>query len=721
MLIPLTSATFGATPLDSLGYPLLGAVTSSTDLATLPDNTTVMDDGTVVFPDGRIAEATVDGVTLPDGTVVLPNGAVQLPNGDIVAIDQTNIVLPDGSAILPDATVKLQDGTIIALSIEGVTLPDACVVTGEGVIINGQTVVSDATGVTLPDGNVVALGAPEIALYTQITDIPTGSIITTGGNIVLTDGSIITSFGTPIPPQPAGSVVTTGGNVVLPDAGGIVIPDTTSTAMGADANGGPSLGSIITLPTVGSLVTPNGDVVHASSITLVAGIGVTASPGSVVTPSGYVIMPDKYVTYPDGTTVHMEPDQSETAPAIGSGSNVIFNTGIARVDVAYPTIDSVISYPVDTDLIVIVGFFDSSDSVGELIPVASLQHGIASCKALDEFNRPTSNTAKLLISTWEAGGRSIALYRAGDPSQLENLTDEQRFSVIYDAYELAYQELTAYEFIDYLIPADVCFEDSSNERWFHQQLATWCAHFYGESESIIQGVMSTRSEDPVSAMLSPAMSYKIYYQTTECRLNGVWFPEADPYRFVSVAAGRGLHYSPQTNASFECGLAGSLAGVSASQKTDVSAMGRRINNISLKHIVSRSEAEELTKRGFIPFGLTVDARRGRSVEITILSDNNLAIPTSDLQQNQLVRFIRRVSHQLVRTVEPYVGSSGAGAETAVGDLLTSLSQNLIKSYSMQMARDKRDPSKLNFMIELVPYFTTKVISIGTSIGPIRNQ
>lgn len=409
-----------------------------------------------------------------------------------------------------------------------------------------------------------------------------------------------------------------------------------------------------------------------------------------------------------------------------------------HIDVAWPTVNKTVSYPVDADIIVIVGFFASPDPIGSLIPVASLENGIASCEGLDQFNRPTSNTAKALIAAWEAGGRHVALYRAGDPTVLENVTDEVRLARIYDAYEAAYLELREYSFISYLYPADVNFEDTVPNTvttpqphvgagGFGAQLAMHCAGFKTPYvDSIVQGVMSSASDDPIATMLSAAMTAKFNYQKTNCKIDSnaspggvIWFPEADPFRYLSVAGSRAMIYSPRTTASFEFGLGATLVGLESSLPDDIASTGRRVNNINLKHVPSRSEADALSKHGIVPFGLTVDSRRGRSAEIVVLSDNNLAMPVSDFQQNQTLRFIRRITGRLVRLCEPYIGTPGVGIEQTVENFLSSLKKkDLIKSYDWKYARDAVDPQKLNLLIEVEPYFSTKVISITTSVGPI---
>jgi hypothetical protein len=136
-----------------------------------------------------------------------------------------------------------------------------------------------------------------------------------------------------------------------------------------------------------------------------------------------------------------------------------FRVDTIKVDVNYPTVDGFYEIPSDKDVVTLVGFFESDHDVSDVLPVRYMEQALQAIHAVDPVtNKLTSNTARAMLSAWNAGARYIVLLKAGDLSELENLSDKAKAELIYDRMELAYEVAAGLQWSGYVVPVDVTFE-----------------------------------------------------------------------------------------------------------------------------------------------------------------------------------------------------------------------------------------------------------------------
>lgn len=169
--------------------------------------------GGITFPDGTVDSGDGSAV-LPSegGEVVFPGGeAVVLPGGTTVDPDSPSATTPSGSVVQPDGEGSLSVG--LPGGVGTVTVPS-----GSEVCEDGSVMVSGG-GVVLPNGST-AESEGEIAVGAD------GSVqIPDGGKVVLPGGTEVSSDD-PIE-------IGTDGTVLLPDGGSVTRPDGTTFDVGA--------------------------------------------------------------------------------------------------------------------------------------------------------------------------------------------------------------------------------------------------------------------------------------------------------------------------------------------------------------------------------------------------------------------------------------------------------------------------------------------------------
>lgn len=136
-----------------------------------------------------------------------------------------------------------------------------------------------------------------------------------------------------------------------------------------------------------------------------------------------------------------------------------FRVDSIKVGVEYPTIEGFYEIPSDTDIITIIGFFDSDHEISDVLPIRYMEQALSAINAVDPATgQITSNTARAVLSAWNAGARYIVLLKAGNASELANLSDAAKAELIYDRLQIAYQTAAGLEWSGYVVPADVTFD-----------------------------------------------------------------------------------------------------------------------------------------------------------------------------------------------------------------------------------------------------------------------
>lgn len=208
-----------------------GSVKAAGQVTVTPQGTSVFSDGTVNIP--------CDGVILTDGTYINKEGEVTLPNHKGSISTDGTVTLNDGTVISPGGTVTLPDGTVVDGN-GAASLPDGIVRTGNGTLVlsDGTSIASDGT-VTLPGGTVVDPDATVILPGNKVvTPDNTKVVLPDGTEIDLKDSSASLSDGTKVTPEghvvaPDGTDTAPNGTVIMPD-GTVIAPDGTRTPGGAD-------------------------------------------------------------------------------------------------------------------------------------------------------------------------------------------------------------------------------------------------------------------------------------------------------------------------------------------------------------------------------------------------------------------------------------------------------------------------------------------------------
>lgn len=203
-----------------------GSVKAAGQVTVTPQGTSVFADGTVNIP--------CDGVLLKDGTYVNKEGAVTLPNNKGSISTDGTVTLADGTVIDPGGTVTMPDGTIVDGNGAAV-LPDGIVRTGNGTLVlsDGTSIASDGT-VTLPGGTVVDPDATVILPGNKVVTPDNSKVVLPDGTqINLKDSSASLSDGTQVTPEghvvaPDGTQTAPDGTVTMPD-GTVIAPDGTRT------------------------------------------------------------------------------------------------------------------------------------------------------------------------------------------------------------------------------------------------------------------------------------------------------------------------------------------------------------------------------------------------------------------------------------------------------------------------------------------------------------
>jgi hypothetical protein len=243
-----------------------------------------------------------------------------------------------------------------------------------------------------------------------------------------------------------------------------------------------------------------------------------------------------------------------------------------------------------------------------------------------------------------------------------------------------------------------------------------------QDDILLQGVIGTTSSDPTSLLASWTLTDKYGWQYRYCWTEGGgggWLPFNDKYRFVSVAVGRAKFFLRGLDAAFESDLAGHVAGLMSSLPEDVAISGRVVSGVYPTVEPTKAQADLLSVAGLIPFGTTVARKRFGFPEIFPLSDQNLAIHTSDYQQNTILRLARRVTMLLKRRIDTIIGTRGTNLEDIIVEVLESFKErDVIKDYSYRIALSPTDPNKRLVFVELKSYFSVKVIRIAITTGRV---
>ena len=387
------------------------------------------------------------------------------------------------------------------------------------------------------------------------------------------------------------------------------------------------------------------------------------------------------------------------------------------------------------DIICLAGHCPGTGTDYDLIPVQSLEQilelfagNMADTAAVAAVKASTMYSA--LVSCWVSGGRNLAILRLGDDADFDGLTDDQRYQLIYTKLGNAYSYITDNEYIQYIVPveapaegytkADTTFLD------FMQQAAFAAAKAINTG-SFVQVMLSTESSDVTILANAESIRKKEDWQFKDpgqsyCYSSTLgWLPNNDAYRFVAVPAGRALFSYPEFDVSFEGGLAPAIAGLSSSLQADVSSMGRVVPGVRLFTRLSQDDADALSLAGYMVLGETARQQRRRQTGAIVISDNTMAIPASDFQQEVVMRLTRRVSLAVRLAILPYIGTSGLGIETEVDTVLRTLARDdVIRDYFYRFARDPGDIHRLLLLVSVTPYLPVKALTIEISAGPFTS-
>lgn len=398
-----------------------------------------------------------------------------------------------------------------------------------------------------------------------------------------------------------------------------------------------------------------------------------------------------------------------------------FPDTVLRIDsidvvVEEPTISDYLTFPITADVIVLLGHADGDLDVMTPYPVRSVE------KAIRDIGSD-NKLANALRACWSAGGRYIMLIKIGETSTLDALDTDEYWQEVYDKTSDGLDLIKDIDQAGIVVPVDARYEghtydDGGEVRLdFVALLAEKCA-ISANNNVFVQGIIGTESDDPAVMLASRTLSDKYAWQLEYCYTDKGWVPFNDMYRFVSVAAGRGKFFLRQLDASFDSDLAATVAGLMASIREDVAISGRIVFDGFLSRELTKAEADDLSVNGLIPFGSTIRRKRKNVPEMMPLSDQNLGVHTSDFQQNSIMRLARRVSMSVKQVVRPLIGTNGLKLDDVLSAELSEwYSQDIIRDFNYRIAIDPLDPYKRKVLLELKPYFSTKIIRLNIDVGP----
>jgi len=270
------------------------------------------------------------------------------------------------------------------------------------------------------------------------------------------------------------------------------------------------------------------------------------------------------------------------------------------------------------DIICFVGFCPNIGTRYQMIPVESLEQ-ILAILAGDLSNEDNVNAVKdssiyqSLVSSWAVGGRNAIIMRLGDTDELVDLTDDEKYQLIYDRLAVAYPLITDNEYIQYVVPIDAIAEGYTKENSSFLDFLKQAAFAMAKAINLgtfQQAIISTASSSVTILKNAESIRQKEDWQFRDpaqsyCYSSDLgWLPNNDAYRFVAVPAGRALFSYPEYDVSFEGGLAPAFAGLSAWLPYDVSSMGRILHGVRLFNPLSKDDADILSLAGYIPLGET---------------------------------------------------------------------------------------------------------------------
>lgn len=144
-------------------------------------------------------------------------------------------------------------------------------------------------------------------------------------------------------------------------------------------------------------------------------------------------------------------------------SNIASNFRIDTigVEVAYPEVDGFYAVPHEADVVMLTGFCGGDHEMFATIPVRYMEQALEQIGAFDVNRRITCDLARSLMCAWDAGARYIVVIKAGDLSELENLSDAARAGLIYDRLDQAYEIATSMQWSGLIVPTDVTLEGGS--------------------------------------------------------------------------------------------------------------------------------------------------------------------------------------------------------------------------------------------------------------------
>jgi hypothetical protein len=353
--------------------------------------------------------------------------------------------------------------------------------------------------------------------------------------------------------------------------------------------------------------------------------------------------------------------------------------------------------------------------VGLIYSVDAKYEAVIDTDKTEETLTPVNGTYLEMVSTgnYFVGGNDITITKTDDEttttvsSSKYTINKILRRVVLTDGieqgmvYTISYRKV--YSFLDLM--ASICANSVSNG-------------------IIIQSVLSAQQNDVTNILNDETLSLKFAWQEMYCKTQykGIsnWVPNNDKFRFVSVVTGSATIGIEYNGLVFEYGLGPAIVGLMSILEDDIAVSGRIINGVRLFDVPTQSEADLLSFYGFIPIGDTVKARRGIKDEVRALADQNMGVVRSELRQTAILRLVRRLGFRVRDELQQYIGMSERGISDSIKSVLeTYIKSNIIRRYNYKISRPSSDLGKVLILIQVLPYFSAKVIEVSITAGSNR--
>lgn len=358
--------------------------------------------------------------------------------------------------------------------------------------------------------------------------------------------------------------------------------------------------------------------------------------------------------------------------------------------------------------------------------------------AVDILNQDTSSPLlKGLLEAYYAGARDIWIMAVAPMSEVYDIHEDepvagsemaslQEYDETYKArLDDAYSILENWDLAHMVVPIGAVLNDYDSKVDYLTQLGAFCYRAGYKSGGVHLGFLGTRG--PVNEELVNAISEdrRIEGSLSEATMDHFAANISDRWssmlKNVSVFAGDVLYNIRELPVAHRSSAVIGVAGLLSQGGMGYSVTNKLIPNAVrvLDYDIDQYDMDRLSSMGVNLVAPDHSGRRGNPFRVRALTDNTLAEEDSifwSLTQMAATTMLARD----VRSIGlSYIGSGQIQLlDNSVRQYLTSLvNDSYIREYSVQIARDPVEYTKVNIDLSFKPFFSIRHVSVNVSVGP----